>query len=255
MAEAWSGDGRYFLPARKVEPYRLWFEYLKLALADPDIEVDRKFYADWGEIEGQTFSKWWAGATWRTLFAIDTSVRVLGHNEVLPTDDPSLTVRIPLGRDPKLTLRDIQELLEEHNAGIKFGQIPKGKFSLSDGVEHGFLHSNRLASVRLMRRLYEAWLEHRDAGQRQRVQASAMDVYDWGKAWNDKIRDNRWKRERTYLPFCFDTWVSYLRRDNKIKNAWDGEDPENARRQVQRYISRARKIAQNVGRGDFPGSY
>ena len=42
-----------------------------------------------------------------------------------------------------------------------------------------------------------------------------MDVYDWGKAWNGKIRDDRWKRERTYLPFCFDTWVSYLRCEDK----------------------------------------
>ena len=31
MAKAWSGDGTYVLPARKVEPYRLWFEFLKLA--------------------------------------------------------------------------------------------------------------------------------------------------------------------------------------------------------------------------------
>ena len=40
MAKAFSGDGEYVLPARKVEPYRLWFEFLKLALKDPDIKVD-----------------------------------------------------------------------------------------------------------------------------------------------------------------------------------------------------------------------
>ena len=31
MAKSWAGYGTYVLPARKVEPYRLWFEFLKLA--------------------------------------------------------------------------------------------------------------------------------------------------------------------------------------------------------------------------------
>jgi len=29
MNERWSGDGRFYLPARQVAPYRLWFEFLK----------------------------------------------------------------------------------------------------------------------------------------------------------------------------------------------------------------------------------
>ena len=40
MDERWSGDGTYYLPARQVEPYRLWFEFLKQAHRDADIEID-----------------------------------------------------------------------------------------------------------------------------------------------------------------------------------------------------------------------
>jgi len=48
MTERWSGDGTYYLPSRQVEPYRLWFEFLKQAHRDPDIEVDYEHYAEWG---------------------------------------------------------------------------------------------------------------------------------------------------------------------------------------------------------------
>ena len=40
MFEKWSGDGTYYLPARQVEPYRLWFEFLKQAHRDQDLQVD-----------------------------------------------------------------------------------------------------------------------------------------------------------------------------------------------------------------------
>jgi hypothetical protein len=35
----------------------------------------------------------------------------------------------------------------------------------------------------------------------------------------------------------------------------EGTDAENSRRMVVRYIRKARKLAGNVGRGEFPGSY
>jgi hypothetical protein len=115
MAEKWTVDGRYLLPARKVEPYRLWFEFLKLALKDPDIDVDQQFYADWRDIEGQSFNEWWRGPTWRELFAVDTfaqSVRVLEGDESIRSDDDVITVQISLKRDPAESLRDLKALLE-----------------------------------------------------------------------------------------------------------------------------------------------
>ena len=63
MSERWSGDGRYYLAARSVEAYRLWFEFLKQAHRDEDIEVDYEFYADWENFWDKSFSEWWAGAT------------------------------------------------------------------------------------------------------------------------------------------------------------------------------------------------
>ena len=53
--QRWSGDGEFVLPAGFVEPYRLWFEYLKSAYADETIEVDKAHYAPWGDVANLTF--------------------------------------------------------------------------------------------------------------------------------------------------------------------------------------------------------
>ena len=126
MSEKWSGDGQFYLPARQVEPYRLWFEFLKQAHRDPAISVDYEFYTDWGNFWEQSFSDWWAGATWRTLFAVDTAVRVLGEDESIKNDDTAIVVRLPLGKDPRETLQDVQQLLEQHGAGTKLETVAQG---------------------------------------------------------------------------------------------------------------------------------
>ena len=78
----WRGDDAHMLPAQKVEPYRLWFEFLKLAHSDPDISINKKFYRSWGTVQGVDFSEWWSGH-WRTLFAVDIGVRVVNSDRDL----------------------------------------------------------------------------------------------------------------------------------------------------------------------------
>ena len=72
----WRGDDEHRLPAQKVEPYRLWFEFLKLASKDPEIQIDKRFYQRWGSFDAD-FDDWWS-AHWRDLFSVDIGVRVCG---------------------------------------------------------------------------------------------------------------------------------------------------------------------------------
>ena len=43
--------------------YRLWFEFLKMALKEPDLQANlamsADFYAPWGDVQGQLFDPWW----------------------------------------------------------------------------------------------------------------------------------------------------------------------------------------------------
>jgi hypothetical protein len=279
MRKAWQGDGRFLLPARKVEPYRLWFEFLKLALRDPDIDVDRSIYADWGDVEDASFNEWWAGPTWRKLFAADTfasSVRVIEDRDGIASADDVLLVRIPLNRDPDESIRDIRDLLDEYGAKAIPATPPKFALSSPGNLQQGLLKPQTLASIRLMLRLYKAWLDHSASGNTRRNQNAAIDVYRWAKAWNDKVEQSGWKREKTYLPKHFEAYaVQHIRaqehrnligaavlsreQQSQISEA-DDDDAEavavgSGRRQVKRWIDKARRLAANVARGEFPGSY
>jgi hypothetical protein len=157
IMEKWSGDGTYYLPARQVEPYRMWFEFLKQAHRDPDIEVDYEHYAEWGDFASQSFGHWWSGPTWRQLFAVDAGVRVIDAAEVGGNDAGAIIVRLPLNKDPSETLKDVAELLSQHKASVKLGEVAQGRFALSAGYEKAFL--KYLPKVRVMLRCYTYWLD------------------------------------------------------------------------------------------------
>jgi hypothetical protein len=241
----WSGDGTYYLPARQVEPYRLWFEFLKLAHTDPDVSVNYDHYADWGDFYDQSFTGWWSGPTWRTLFAVDAGVRVLGDDELVFNDQTRLTVRLPLTKDPKEVLRDVAELLEQHGATDLLHAIPQGKFGLTAGYEKGFL--KYLPQARLMLRLYRIWLSHRDIEGKGRVGQTAVDFVNWAKPRDEMIKIRKYKLERPLIPYAVSEFASDV-----IK----GEYPDdNHRRAFLRYLKKAKTLAENAASGSFPGKW
>ena len=42
------------------ESYRLWFEFLKRALAEDRASVKLHLYKSWGDVESYKFNKWWS---------------------------------------------------------------------------------------------------------------------------------------------------------------------------------------------------
>lgn len=246
MPEKWSGDGTYYLPARQVEPYRLWFEFLKLAHTDPEIEVDYDHYADWGPFWDMTFNDWWSGARWRELFAVDAGVRVLEEGEHIESDEHAIIVRLPLSKDPRETLADVQQLLVQHNAGVKFDTVTRGKFALSDGYEKAFL--KYLDRANFMLRLYRIWLKNADLDKKGRVRQTAVEFYDWAKTRDDLIRERGYKYSRPMFPFSVRTYAEGI----MAGDAMAGSDD---RRQFMRYLAKARNLASNAALGVFPGKY
>src|SRR5205807_311268 len=97
MATKWHAEDSE-LPTSRAEPYELWFEFLKLALKDPYIRVDKAFYKTWGPYEGIEFVDWWDGH-WRELFAVSVGVRLLASGKGIQRSDSELIVSIPLHQD------------------------------------------------------------------------------------------------------------------------------------------------------------
>jgi hypothetical protein len=263
MAEAWDGDGRYVLPAKKIEPYRLWFEFLKAALRDPDIEVNKRLYKEWGDVDGQTFNTWWDTGAWRNLFAVDlgNGVEVLEKGLEAPQSGHLLTVTLPLNRDPKQTLSDVQALLEDYQAQQPASdKRPKGKFALTEGSLQGF--EKRMNAARCMLRLYGYWLDHSALSKKHQVEEASLAYWKWSEDWDTQIRTKKWNRPRPYFQQAFKVYGQYVldaRSGKKMAQIDYGGTyaggAKSSREMVVRYIRKARNLAANVGRGEFPGDY
>jgi hypothetical protein len=245
MDERWSGDGTFYLPARQVEPYRLWFEFLKQAHRDAEIQIDHSHYAEWGDFADKEFGEWWGGPTWRRLFAVDAGVRVLEQGEHVESDAAALTVRLPLNKDPKETLRDVEQLLEQHKASVKLSDVVQGKFALSAGYEKAFL--KYLSKVRIMLRCYTYWLDHQDLEGNSRVNTTVLSFYNWAKTRDGLIVQRGYKYNRPEIPYA----VGELAR-----SVLAGETPDqDHRRAFMRYLQKARNLSRNAAQGVFPGRY
>lgn len=246
MAKKWSGDGTYFLPARQIEPYRLWFEFLKLAHVDPEIEVDYEYYSEWGAFWEMPFNEWWTEARWKKLFSVDSGVRVLLEGEVCSEEPHAIIVRLPLNKPPSDTLQDVAELLKQNNAGVKFGQVRQGRYSMTDGYEKAFL--KYLDRANMMLRLYGLWLNNSDLSKSQRVTRTALQFYDWAEARKTNIRERRYQYTEPTLPFALKSFALELKAGENMS----GSDE---RRAFMRYIKKAKALAQNASSGKFPGKW
>jgi len=275
MAKRWKGDEASLLPVQQVEPYRLWFEFLKLAYRDPEIQVDRQLYAAWGDVENLSFDAWWS-SHWRQLFAVDIGVREYDPSAAPAPSDRELLVRLPLYQDPRRTVAQVRELLARHQASARLYNMVEGQFRLHVGAEGKPVHPSvrflkNLDKVRLLLNIYRFWIKNLEAGERRRLELTALEYHQWAQAWNDRIRKGRvvklangatktvrWNRQPIEIPIAMNRFVEYLNERGARRRARGSElgaTLRDDRRQVSRYIRKARQIAANTAVGRFPGAY
>jgi hypothetical protein len=74
------------------EAFRLWFEFLKRAIAENPSDVDMKHYAEWGDIANYSFTKWWKeiGETITARHTNDAEFVSAGS-----ADESSYLIRVP----------------------------------------------------------------------------------------------------------------------------------------------------------------
>jgi hypothetical protein len=243
------------------EPYRLWFEFLKLALTDLSVTVDRNLYSDWGNVEGADFDDWWE-INWRKLFAVPATTGAIESLEEFKAAiaDPSCVVlRVSLASGKSQRLKEIADAISAH----EMSHEPVEK---RDAIERFSISSkrsmNRLA-LRNYLRVYKAWLK-----KGRNLDETAREVYRVVSSWNAKIAEKKWKRERIVLPGFFGSYVQMLdliaagktgvnSKGRSIKNSVNAgsNNYDITRAKIRRYIRQAEKIAQNVGTGVFPGEF
>jgi hypothetical protein len=267
MPSKFWGDGHYVLPTTTVEPYRLWFEWLKLALNDRvydgDSEREIRFtdrrYDAWGDVQNTPFEDWWED-NWRTLFGMTTGVLEIPTGQLPPKSERFITLLIPLSGMRHKIGYQIDEILAKHPQFVASDDRPKADFELSEGYQQGF--TKRLSESRRYLRFYELWLGQKTNGERDRVDLAVRAFVAWHKANPDEARysvGNLTEAYKVYNQFLIDRdeGLRINRAEYALSQRLRGDDvtAEKARKAIGRDLAKARKIAQNLAAGQFPGDY
>jgi hypothetical protein len=241
-----TGEGVYWLSKGQMEPYRLWFEYLKLAHRDGTVDVDQQFYADWGDVQNADFDDWWK-ANWKHLFAAPPStgrLSSLADCRAALEDNTSILVRVSLTETAAMRMKGFRQAVDEALADRRIEASAGARFTLTDSDNF------RAQDVRILLRFYGSLLDNNG-----NIDAACRQVVGW-----------RAGRRSIFLPGAFMNYVTLL--DTIASGRWGGSKSQlqaiegskgstydSIRRAMKRYETNARKIAKNVAKGEFPGRY
>lgn len=217
--------------------YRLWFEFLKMAHKELELEnnlaASSVYYADWGDVRDQLFDPWWREH--KHLFGT-TYVQEVDRVQAA---ENVLYVAIPLNQPATRSISDIKMLIEDKQRTklIEQGQDPDavkslsaafGKYSFTQGVE---IRGKVLYEIQLM---YGIWQD--------------MDKPAVNTAFITEVVNRLRTRPRS-------RWTPYLLQidpmpDKKGNLHYD----EGQIRQVRRYLKKGYAVCEAVSKSDFPGS-
>lgn len=216
----------------RYEAYRLWFEYLRVALQSSNKNVQdalkrsASFYAPWGDVTKISFHVWWKGKG--QLFENKNVVRILAPNE-RPRDPQSLVVEIPLTESATRLTKQLAAIIrhaleKQERQPQKRKGLVTAQYQLSAGAEP------KLIAVR------EALSVYRDVYLKNR-NLRGSDLLEEVHAYYRGRKNKRWAKVPSALEFN-----QYA--DNSV-----------ALRNLRRYITKAERIVGNVAKGEFPGKY
>ncbi len=253
VQKEFSGDPQFRLPKGKVEPYRLWFEFLKVALRYPNVQVDSVLYRDWHVRPETDFDGWWS-EHWRQLFATKAETAVVesvDDFQVAVGDPRFAVVRVSLFGTKKQRMKDIEEALSTK-------RVPSGVSRTSPTKAAFVISAKRSMNLRTLRgmlkflQLYE--IKNWD------LEEASLAYLKWASGWNEKVRLKKWKRPLVYIPPFLGTFVAQLEKRRAVRKAGPKGEKysgsyDRLRGQARRFVRRGEKILRNVAAGRFPGSF
>jgi len=209
---------------------RIWFEFYKLALADPrfsgSVDSSRSYYEPWGDVAGLSFDKWWAV---RSHLFDDLRVREV---QSVSRNDAVLYLALPLALGTKRAMQQVKELFVTKQRAVseRLGEQPNkstgvgaARFSLTRGSE---LRGRTVDTVlRVYRDVY--------------LPAGCPPI---GKEFAERVieyfRSGRTKLKVHFLPTSPDN---------------PGGISQDQLRQLRAYIKRADSLILAAAKGNFPG--
>ena len=257
--EAFAGDKQFRLPQVNREPYRLWFEFLKLALQQPTIVVDRKYYAAWGNVANEDFANWWE-KHWRELFVVRAKTEVItaiADARAALTDPMFAVLRVSLDGTKQRRMKDIKDAL----SGIKLSAANR---KLSSSIPRFELTQSRSIDLKVLRGSFKLLEFYFGCG--SNIDEAFIAYNSWSQNWNDKAR--KWNNEKKskgrrrsliYQPSFLRKLIEEI--EHKRTNLIAGKKNDRAgvytrlHNDAYKVTARALKILNDVGSGEFAGKY
>ena len=212
------------LTFKELQPYRIWFEYLKTALNDPILskKVSQSYYKEWNlnQVKTKTFNQWIN--THERLFMNEEvqKIRLLGNKRTPNT----VAVEIPINFN-------VQRIQNE------IGKAVKGLVAKQQASSRYKLHIKRPLQSAPLDWFHWAWQFHRKG------------THSLEEIWH-LVDDKQNKRQ-----------VKVKLRSNARalqRNLPAGDDIKANRQRavlISRNVNKAKKILNNVCKGMFPGDY
>ena len=227
----------------ELQPYRVWFNYLKTCLLDNNLnkKIDRDYYKSWhlSEIKNSKFDKWFK--THSHLFTSKGSIKII--NKI--TNPQSITLEIPTNFQIKEIQRTIPKILE--------GKVNKStsRFVLTHQRKHiktialdSFLLAWNFKQKNKDKKLEEIWeLTNSEIDRRQNK------VLKGGKGISIQKLVEQGKLRRRKLQGIGSSNKKYGLKSGKFQKL------QNKSVMISKNILKATKILENVCKGQFPGEY
>lgn len=244
---SFAGDFVHELPKGKVEGYRLWFEYLKVALSDSSLRVQHSVYEPWGEVVSSKFTEWWS-QHWRQLFAVPANVRIVDGIESatqLLADPDMLVVAVHRAGTETQRLDDVRRAMRLRFGRSTINVTERPRYEI---VSKRNVHYPALRSMLRFLQLY---------AQKKTLEGATVAYMEWVLAWNEKIKGT--KREPSHVPKTLERFYKEIKlHEEEVKKrgkAKQSQKYNNAKNDARKFLEQGRKVLGNVAKGQFPGSY
>ena len=208
----------------ELQPYRVWFDYLKTCLLDEKLnkKIDKEYYKSWNlsEIKNSTFNKWFK--THSGLFTSKGTIKIVSKI----TNPLAITLEIPTNFKIKEIQREIPKLLKDKvNKSTSRFVLTHQRKNIKTVALDSFLIAWKFRQKNKDKKLEDIW-----------------------ELTNNKI-DERQGKVKTLLQ------KGKLRR-RKLQGVGSGiKSFKNKSVIISRNILKASKILENVCKGKFPGEY
>ena len=218
----------------ELQPYRVWFDYLKTCLLDEKLnkKIDKEYYKSWNlsEIKNSTFNKWFK--THSGLFTSKGTIKIVSK----VSNPQAITLEIPTNFKIKEIQREMPRILKDkvNKSTSRFVLTHQRKHIKTIALD-SFLIAWKFKQKNKDKKLEDIWeLTNEEINKRQSKVKTLL---------------QKGKLRRRILMGVGSSNKEFGLKSGKIQKL------QNKSVMISKNILKASKILENVCNGSFPGEY